>query len=688
VKGEKEILAARTANTKTFDLGGSRRRLEWYGRPIHAPADCQRWARGEPCDWDDIDTGVVQKAGRLAVNKAWYGCELLPDAVGYLYTSIKTGGTVEVRLLELDGKPVTAPAPQAEPGKVWWRSVATDLDIYLEIRPGNIELFKRLLSDKAPRSLLWQVTERDDRSIPLKHQTAGHDNCDLTDPARDGTGVGRVRRRIEMATAVVGPESRGQGTITYTVLERWTGKTVALDADRVPSLSAEVSYPVLIDVTVNETITADADDGFQKNDLVWNTSYGGTGDSIIYDPANAEHMFPGWRFQTVAVPQGATINSATLTLNITKIGGGTGSAATVFGSAVDDAPAWANNAGPREMTKTTASASFGAWGGSASLGSKTITVTSIVQELVNRAGWVSNNDMAFAAFFTEADNVAYSYFDDLAGGSSNVAALSIDYTAAGGGPITKVMSDALTLSDARVSGATRPRVQTDSIVVTDGGVQWRRLKRVMDEPTVVIDSIVKNLVLGGSTLYTKVMSDSLAATDSLVQWLRRVRNAIDTTILSDGDTYRTSIVTADEGVDLTDSAIDILRLKRIAEDSLNIIDGFSKALAGAGIVYAKVMSDTVTLIDDAGQRWRLRFAQLTDAVGLSDQVLDYLRAVRSLGDVVELSDGTVKVRRTIKSMDESIEVTDNKISTLYLDQISNTSFTFGSSGPPFRFGGM
>ena len=157
--------------------------------------------------------------------------------------------------------------------------------------------------------------------------------------------------------------------------------------------------------------------------------------------------------------------------------------------------------------------------------------------------------------------------------------------------------------------------------------------------------------------------------------------------LSDGDTYRTSIVTASESLDMADGFVSWRRLVRVAQDNISLIEGFSKTLSSAGIVYAKVMSDTVIIVDDAGQRWKLRVSQLTDAIGLSDQVIRYLRAVRSLGDVVELSDGTVKVRRMIKSMDESIEVSDDRISTLYLDQISNTSFSFGSSGPPFRFGG-
>lgn len=275
-----------------------------------------------------------------------------------------------------------------------------------------------------------------------------------------------------------------------------------------------------------------------------------------------------------------------------------------------------------------------------------------------------------------------------ASGNQDFDDFLVEDVASGGTTTQKTMTDTLTTSDAALDPTYRVRQMSDTVTVTDESVFWRRLKRVMDETLTISDSIVKNVVLAGNTIYTKVMSDTLSLADFAVQWLRRVRDQIDTTILSDGDTYRFSVVTASEAVDVTDGFVSWRRLKRIAQDNLDIIDGFSKTLTGAGIIYAKVMSDVVILVDDAGQRWKLRVSQLTDAVGLSDQALDYLRAVRSLGDVVEFSDGTVKVRRFSRVMDESFEVSDEKISTLYLDQISNTSFSFGASGPPFRFGGM
>lgn len=446
-----EIVAERTACAKVFDLGNGQRRASISITPQHAPDDPVAWRNGQRCGWLDIDTSVKAKGnGKLAPGACWYGCEIPQDAVGYDYTSILTGGTVSIRLLEIDGNPVGAihPGPTVEADGVWWRNVATQLDFRLDIRPGAVELFKRLRGNQAPRSFLWQVTESADRSIPLRHQTAGHDNADLNDHSRDGLGVGRIRRRIEMAAAVLGPETTNpDGSVTYTVTERWTGNTIALDLNRVPSLDSAVSYPVLIDTVVNEVIAANGDDGDQIDTAgTWENSYGSTGKHIIYDPSsNTVAHYPGWRFTTVAIPQAATINSATLTLTLSNSSSGTGATATVYGWATDNASAWANGAGPVQAAKTTASAAFGTWGGGVS-GSRAITVTSIVQEIVNRAGWASNNAMSLFAAYTPNNNSSFTYINDLAGGSTGIAKLDVDYTAAGGGTTVSVPAGSLTLS--------------------------------------------------------------------------------------------------------------------------------------------------------------------------------------------------------------------------------------------------
>lgn len=258
----------------------------------------------------------------------------------------------------------------------------------------------------------------------------------------------------------------------------------------------------------------------------------------------------------------------------------------------------------------------------------------------------------------------------------------------GGTTTTKVLTDTTTIADSLIQWARRVRLQSDAITSFDETVRFLRFKRVMDDGAALVDSFVKNVITAGGTVFTKVLSDTLAMTDGTVQWLRRVRNAIDSIAITEDGVLRTFIITASEAIDVNDGFVATRRFKRVMDEGLTLIDTFSKTLVGANIVYAKVLSDSVTVIDDAGQRWKLRVRQLTDGCGLSDQVIQCLRRVRVLGDVVEFIDGVVTVRRSVRSMDEGVVVSDESVVTRVFYQLSDTSFSFGSSGPPFRFGGM
>lgn len=428
-----ELTELRSLCARIYDLGNGQMRARISLEPQCVPIDPAAWKRGERVAFDLPNTALTDTGSKLDAGPLWYGLSVSKGAVGYEYRSRFTGGTVAVELLEVDGRAITAPATISRANQLWWVDVVEGLDLYLDIRPKSVELFKRIKSEKGPRRLLWRVTESANRSIPLRHQTAGHDNADLAEPTRAQTGVGRIRRRVQMAEPVLGKETtNADGSVSYTVLEEWTGNTIALDADRIPSLSAEVVYPVLIDTVISEPIAADGDDGHQIDTAgTWENSYGATGDHIIYDPISATvQYYPGYRFTTVNIAQGATINSATLTINLKNSASGAGATATVYGRAIDDATAPSNGNGPKNWTKTTANAAFGVWG-SSTTATRVITVTTIIQEIVNRAGWVANNALALLVDYTPTNNAAFSYIDDLAGGASGIATLDIDFTSGG-----------------------------------------------------------------------------------------------------------------------------------------------------------------------------------------------------------------------------------------------------------------
>jgi hypothetical protein len=182
----------------------------------------------------------------------------------------------------------------------------------------------------------------------------------------------------------------------------------------------DVTWPITIDTDISEDIVADDDDGRQYNEDTWN----GQDDYFYFSLFNA----PAWRFQTVAIPQGATIDSATLTVNNAQTAT---AASTLYGEDVDDAALWTNNdsqTGPMDMTKTSASVAFTGFG---SAGEKQFDVKTIVQEIVDRESWSSGNDMRFGAI-------------EATSGSGVVTFKSYDYNPSASGDLDVTYSEGVT----------------------------------------------------------------------------------------------------------------------------------------------------------------------------------------------------------------------------------------------------
>jgi hypothetical protein len=174
--------------------------------------------------------------------------------------------------------------------------------------------------------------------------------------------------------------------------------------------------------TVVVSVTADVDDGNADggSPQTWHINYAASNADWIsasYSRSSA------WRFLSVNVPQGTTLTSATLELNVTSAGSGT---ATIKGEAVDSAAQWADSSAnsPKDMTQTTASASYTA----GTSGIVTVDVKSIVQEIVNRAGWVANNNLRIGFSTVSGISVAEE-FEDYAAAGAHPAKLTIVYGA-------------------------------------------------------------------------------------------------------------------------------------------------------------------------------------------------------------------------------------------------------------------
>lgn len=206
---------------------------------------------------------------------------------------------------------------------------------------------------------------------------------------------------------------------------------------RCDTLAAMQSGDLVFDPTVNEQITANADDGEEDYGDAWyedgytNQIFMG----IYYDGFSSLYQFGGFRFQTVNVPQGSTIDTATLQLYGSGL---TGVASEVLlkiiGDDVDDAAVWVNGSSmPSTITQTTAKVDFdpGSW----PLGSwnSLPDISAIVEEIVGRGGWSANNDIRFAIVDDGQVLTDNSYIKavDYSYDSAYSAKLDIEYSSGG-----------------------------------------------------------------------------------------------------------------------------------------------------------------------------------------------------------------------------------------------------------------
>lgn len=168
---------------------------------------------------------------------------------------------------------------------------------------------------------------------------------------------------------------------------------------------------------LNLQVSASSDDAFENNSGTMSL----TGSTVTFNNAG---FWIGYRFLNVTIPNAATINTATLSYYVTSTTRDDNEQ-DVYGNDVDDAATFttaANNISSRTLTtaKTTVSAD------SVGVGFYAVDVTAVVQEIINRAGWVSGNDLALIMDALTGVNLGLDMYD---GTPANAAKLDIDYTA-------------------------------------------------------------------------------------------------------------------------------------------------------------------------------------------------------------------------------------------------------------------
>ena len=161
------------------------------------------------------------------------------------------------------------------------------------------------------------------------------------------------------------------------------------------------------------------DDGVKRGSLSWDVGFTYIGDDSFFGD-----FITGVRFNNVTVPNGATITSAKLTFR-PSANSAYNYYLKVYGIDEDDTADLSSD--PTGRTKTTASVDWDHAGFTANTDIDTPDIKTIIQEIVNRAGWSSGNDMGFL-ILDDGGSSHYAQMYDYVDSTSYCALLTISYT--------------------------------------------------------------------------------------------------------------------------------------------------------------------------------------------------------------------------------------------------------------------
>jgi len=354
-----------------------------------------------------IDTTIRDLNGTSGVEWAPYRFYVHKKGIGFDFHS-RQGGFVKVSLAEIGDENFdqnATYAPTIEDNKVIFSEIRPGCDIIFVCKNQRVKTYRILKDSTAPRRFVWLCE---------------HDETGKEKVSDNLVGVDNSNKNLDLQLEIV-QESES----IFRCVETWSGfvKTKPDLATRIKSLSADVAWPVVIDPTVSYSVAASANDGRSDGDVDWRD----TDSTITLGQYNASYPFnPGMRFTGVAVPNAATITTASLNIDC---GVGTNTAAGIIYGWDADSPGNFNVTDlPQFVTKTSASVALP----TPPSGANTFEIGTIIQEIVNRAGWVSGNAIAIPII---ENSGLYSYTSISAYDHPTRAApeLSITYTSGGGG---------------------------------------------------------------------------------------------------------------------------------------------------------------------------------------------------------------------------------------------------------------
>ena len=187
--------------------------------------------------------------------------------------------------------------------------------------------------------------------------------------------------------------------------------------------------------TINPAVGASGNDG--KSGIFWGGGDLNIEDATLWIGNRIDGQRDDYsiilRFVNVTIPQGATINSATITLRGEETDSTSGLAATIWGVDADNPSFPADYDAAEALTHTTATASWSNPAVTAGSNINTPSISTIVKEIVDRAGWASGQAMILVIENNGSSAGVYRSFHSYDSNASYAPVLNVDYTEASSG---------------------------------------------------------------------------------------------------------------------------------------------------------------------------------------------------------------------------------------------------------------
>lgn len=168
-------------------------------------------------------------------------------------------------------------------------------------------------------------------------------------------------------------------------------------------------------------VSASNEDGYWAGGWSSNSSTVGIGKNFL-----GGTVYSGWRFNNITIPQGVTVTSAYLriTADETK---SDNILFKIYGIDEDDTANMSSD--PVGRAKTSASVNWQINGQVAGTEYTSPDIASVIQEIINRGGWVSGNDLGLITDDNGTANDKIGRFESYDGSSTLCAELEINYIA-------------------------------------------------------------------------------------------------------------------------------------------------------------------------------------------------------------------------------------------------------------------